>query len=1004
VEDAWEERERTGDQTIGDNLSGSDAHSEEGGNNRGNRAQDHDSNEESSTYDFASAHSQPDGPDFDVPTAHDAVAAKLCEQLQGGFHGCSRAHHEDELREHVNAHGNDHHGLDEIFHDPHFPSVLGLSDMITADRLGRQQPPTPQQWREIFCGVSEDGFPRQVCLHREETKAVEPQVAFDIDSFLGFASSLAVARQGLWYQPAPQQRQNIRSDLHIQTHVGSTDPATDEEPAPRSSTAAQPRDLPHFLLGRVEGAHDITIHILFPHLPSRGEKFVSLTQEQHARWLDRVFNPAIHAHCDAHYTQHLPASFRHAWANSKARQVEERLVETGSYQAQQSLAYHLPPERLEAVWGDILDRVDDTPGLQDFRDPQLLFAAKGTKLQFKTNPSRPTLLDALENFRAYFERIMDLDYVYLDRFYVDVGKEICARSSRLAHQPAGVEDEAQVYLWRRCCLQEYLRWLYDGQPPSAKGAGQRFYQQAMLRDAAGLTSLAPKRSWLRAGGLIYSQCYASVKEVIDAAKSYPFQNDGLEELALDPQIRRGARQLSGGRRRQIKTVEQAYCASKRRAHAGLCDSIGKSFGLREEHRIAWPLFESLLRRLLRRRADGEHLEIWLDDCPSYAWAVRTEVFLNYLWRQADKFAAGFEVIRARCREDLVTWEQTKIMAMMLRGLRFALSGHQLSRESALWWSRRDRRGNDQHTGGPARRRHWYGLGFCNTLPRYGYCWIEPRIDWGRLVFKPAFTDDMLFGNDMLRDQYLRRGGQVRDFFDLSRRLELALGWLDRNHHLGPIRSRLLTWIVHICLQQFRIDVLAPIAAEIREPLREEALQGPRGFSLEYFDEIMLNDVYIISGNRCDFKQPSDLTGFLFDFGDGLARRHWEDRPFRKLYQRTQQWLARGDGGPEVRETFQRRFWRILYAYHWLLPYPSHDGLLQTTKRGERMWYSIQRSRAPGGEEAAAWKWARKASQAGHPPAIPEYVGWSKEEWEGWIERRDGRAAVEREGDRNDESD
>jgi hypothetical protein len=68
-------------------------------------------------------------------------------------------------------------------------------------------------------------------------------------------------------------------------------------------------------------------------------------------------------------------------------------------------------------------------------------------------------------------------------------------------------------------------------------------------------------------------------------------------------------------------------------------------------------------------------------------------------------------------------------------------------------------------------------------------------------------------------------------------------------------------------------VLAPIAAEIRESLRSKAFQGPRDFSFEYFDEIMFNNVYIISGNRCNFKQPSDLTGFLFDFGNGLARRH-----------------------------------------------------------------------------------------------------------------------------------
>ena len=36
-----------------------------------------------------------------------------------------------------------------------------------------------------------------VCLHKEQTQAVEPDVAFDVDSFLGFATLLAMARKGL---------------------------------------------------------------------------------------------------------------------------------------------------------------------------------------------------------------------------------------------------------------------------------------------------------------------------------------------------------------------------------------------------------------------------------------------------------------------------------------------------------------------------------------------------------------------------------------------------------------------------------------------------------------------------------------------------------------------------------------------------------------------------------------------------------------------------------------
>jgi hypothetical protein len=36
---------------------------------------------------------------------------------------------------------------------------------------------------------------------------------------------------------------------------------------------------------------------------------------------------------------------------------------------------------------------------------------------------------------------------------------------------------------------------------------------------------------------VYSQFYASAKKMIDAAKTFPFQNDGVEEMTLDPQIR-----------------------------------------------------------------------------------------------------------------------------------------------------------------------------------------------------------------------------------------------------------------------------------------------------------------------------------------------------------------------------------------------------------------------------------------------------------------------------------
>ena len=176
----------------------------------------------------------------------------------------------------------------------------------------------------------------------------------------------------------------------------------------------------------------------------------------------------------------------------------------------------------------------------------------------------------------------------------------------------------------------------------------------MLGDASSMTSVTPKRSKQREGGLIYSQFYASVKEIFDATKCFLFNNDGLEELALDPQILKGAREAASSRRRDARIVQLAYLASKRRTRDALTDSRQKSFGIREEHRISWDLFQGLKSRLQFEGESNAGFE--LVDCPTHAWPVKTSVYLDYLWRLVDKFSTGFEVVRAQCHNDFITWE------------------------------------------------------------------------------------------------------------------------------------------------------------------------------------------------------------------------------------------------------------------------------------------------------------------------------------------------------------
>ena len=80
----------------------------------------------------------------------------------------------------------------------------------------------------------------------------------------------------MYYQPAPQIQQNLQTDIYINTTVYKTGDDPDLPPRPR---AAILKDVPHFYLGRVEGASDISLYILFPHLSVTHAKLISLTNK-----------------------------------------------------------------------------------------------------------------------------------------------------------------------------------------------------------------------------------------------------------------------------------------------------------------------------------------------------------------------------------------------------------------------------------------------------------------------------------------------------------------------------------------------------------------------------------------------------------------------------------------------------------------------------------------------------------------------------------------------------
>ncbi|KNB04574.1 hypothetical protein FOXG_06634 [Fusarium oxysporum f. sp. lycopersici 4287] len=447
---------------------------------------------------------------------------KFIQQYLVGVHSCGAQEHRESLAAHIEAEGaSNHHGIANLF-PRSVPHTLDKQYFLETQTCSETPGLSPTQWQELFSGHTPgqfEGKPKQACLHAENSRPTPPGVSFDIDSILGFMTSPATAIHGIRFYSAPQYGQNISTDVHL------TLDRLDPDPERPRLIPSRLKDVPHFIFARAEGADFITFHLFFPHLPCSRD-FNRLTDEQLSRWFDDIFYPAVRQVYDVDRLQHLPASYRHALATCRAPQVENHLFEAPSRQAQLRMSYFLPPQGMQQLWDHVLTAVCQ-PGYQDFRDPELYMEAKCTKLFFKYPDAPSDLLEVMNSFDCKLHRILDFSHMRSDRFYIDVGKETCP-------MPNGVSSpEPQTYLWRRCCIRHHLGQLYDGNIPKS---GQNFYHESMLRDAGGMTTLTPVRSRLRRGGILYDQMYSLTKEIVDAARTYPFQNPDLRHLALDPQF------------------------------------------------------------------------------------------------------------------------------------------------------------------------------------------------------------------------------------------------------------------------------------------------------------------------------------------------------------------------------------------------------------------------------------------------------------------------------------
>ncbi|KAJ6126243.1 hypothetical protein N7471_010736 [Penicillium samsonianum] len=151
-----------------------------------------------------------------VDGIHD-LARVLTDQLQQ-HHGCCRQCHEQQEREHEIKHA-EHSGLgeymDQIQSDGGYPDVLSVATMAKReDNLAGQT--SAQRKREIYTGINSaapNAGPVHLCLAADHEPELPTAITFDVDSIVGFAHSLAVAKLGVRWNSTQMAISDLRSAM-----------------------------------------------------------------------------------------------------------------------------------------------------------------------------------------------------------------------------------------------------------------------------------------------------------------------------------------------------------------------------------------------------------------------------------------------------------------------------------------------------------------------------------------------------------------------------------------------------------------------------------------------------------------------------------------------------------------------------------------------------------------------------------------------------------------------
>ncbi|KFY77650.1 hypothetical protein V499_02997 [Pseudogymnoascus sp. VKM F-103] len=150
-----------------------------------------------------------------------------------------------------------------------------------------------------------------------------------------------------------------------------------------------------------------------------------------------------------------------------------------------------------------------------------------------------TFYEMSENWTLRYEAVIDDTCLDEDSTFFDIGKQFTLADHFLPFSLIPPIQEPETYLWKKCCLYNYFlsRCVIeevDGAIRVVSKPKRQDYTFACIRDSIGMTLTATNRELV--DGLAYSQFYSQTKASFDVAKTYCFDNEGLENPALDRSI------------------------------------------------------------------------------------------------------------------------------------------------------------------------------------------------------------------------------------------------------------------------------------------------------------------------------------------------------------------------------------------------------------------------------------------------------------------------------------